>query len=97
MRWYSVLSVIGVVALGFMLVKNVLNKLADGVRDVYKRQALPGLILNNQPVNGTLADMRNINDSYVFVNEFKRLNWQIIWYKDASGKVIGIQRPKTGW
>ena len=59
--------------------------------------ALPGLILNNQPVNGTLADMRNINDSYIFVDEFKRLNWQIIWYKDASGKVIGIQRPKTGW
>lgn len=58
---------------------------------------LPALVLNNQPVNGTLADMRNINDSYVFVNEFKRLNWQIIWYKDASGKVIGIQRPKTGW
>ncbi len=37
MRWYSVLSVIGVVALGFMLVKNVLNKLADGVSFVGAR------------------------------------------------------------
>jgi len=31
MRWYSVLSVVGVLALGFVLVKNLLNKLADGV------------------------------------------------------------------
>lgn len=37
MRWYSVLSVIGVVALGYMLVKNVLNKLADGVSFVGAR------------------------------------------------------------
>lgn len=58
---------------------------------------LPGKVLAKNPVNGTLADMRNIPNSYVHVVPFKKLNWEILWYMDASGRQKTERRPKSGW
>lgn len=54
-------------------------------------------ILSRGVVNGVLADMRNINNSYRLVDYFKELNWQIIHYKDAAGNYKTIRRPVNGW
>ncbi|MBK6861004.1 MAG: hypothetical protein IPK91_02620 [Saprospiraceae bacterium] len=58
---------------------------------------LPGKVLAKTPINGTLADMRNIPNSYQHVVPFKKLNWEILWYMDASGKQKTERRPKSGW
>jgi len=58
---------------------------------------LPGKVLAKGPLNGTLADMRNIPNSYVHVVPFKKLNWEILWYMDANGKQKTERRPKSGW
>ena len=59
--------------------------------------SLPIEVISRSPTNGNLADMRNIPNSYVYVDTFKALNWGIIWYMDNAGKQKGIMRPKTGW
>lgn len=59
---------------------------------------MPLYIVNKSPVNGNLADMRNIPDSYVYLETFKRLNWAIIWVRDKDGKVKSYFRPRVmGW
>lgn len=58
---------------------------------------LPQNILNRQPLNGTLADMRNLSGSYLFVPKFKALNWKTIWYQNEKNQQLRLERPKTGW
>lgn len=60
----------------------------------FTMEALPPLVLTRPFFDGTLADMRWINDSYQYVDAFKALRWRIIWYKDANGKQKGIMYPK---
>ncbi|MBK6546408.1 MAG: hypothetical protein IPG12_14220 [Saprospiraceae bacterium] len=59
--------------------------------------ALPIEVLAKSPVNGFLADMRNIPGSWTHVLTFKKANWQTIWYQDKNGKQKVEFRPKTGW
>ena len=59
--------------------------------------SLPTRVISKSPSNGNLADMRNIPNSYVYVDTFKALNWAVIWYMDAAGKQKGLLRPKNGW
>lgn len=67
------------------------------VRNVTIPEMIP-YILMRDPVNGKLADMRNIPDSYIYLESFKRLNWAIIWVKDKNGKVKSYFRPRVmGW
>ena len=56
-------------------------------------------IIAKGTTNGILADFRNIPNSEKWVADFKRLNWQTIWYQDAAGVRKGIGRPKgqTTW
>lgn len=63
----------------------------------FSMPGLPGKVLSKTPVNGILADMRNIPNSYVHVVPFKKLNWEILWYMDASGRQKTERRPKSGW
>lgn len=58
---------------------------------------VPVAILAKGPVNGILADMRNITMSYQHVIPFKKLNWERLWYMDAGGRQKMEVRPKTGW
>lgn len=63
----------------------------------YSMPMFPMLVLLKQPQNGTLADMRNIPGSYNYVDYFKDLNFEIIWYMDPSGFQKSLFRPKGGW
>jgi hypothetical protein len=67
------------------------------VRNVTILEMVP-YIISREPVNGKLADMRNIPDSYIYLETFKRLNWATIWVKDKNGKVKSYSRPRgMGW
>lgn len=59
--------------------------------------SVPVSILARNPLNGVLADMRNIPMSYQHVIAFKKLNWERIWYMDAGGRQKMEVRPKNGW
>ena len=58
---------------------------------------LPQDILDKQPLNGVMADMRNLSGSYIYVPKFKQLNWKTIWYQNEKNQQLRLERPKTGW
>ena len=58
---------------------------------------IPEIAISRGTKDGVLADFRNIPNSEKYVIEFKKLNWQIIWWQNAAGERKGLSRPKTGW
>lgn len=76
-----------------------LAKLAAVNSFMCRNIAAPGLalVVLSNGITGTLADMRNVPNSYRLVPYFKELNWNLIWWMEADGTVKGEFKPVGGW